>query len=226
MNPNLHFPLWRVIINIEFQPIARTMALIKTNSEFLDLVCLRDIIGSGTIPEALETAIKEHKLDSNTLIHNSILAYKKLDDLQSRKLSSIGKALIELGVESVELFNTVSPYLRGIYINGFMEASNWSTSIQLRHNTSHDNIVIENSRELLKQYYHFYPMGPSNQLKYFRSQYNSEDVEKVRVLGFKIIKRGINFIGNLKASFIKELNKCKYAFYGTRLTIINKLYGY
>ena len=77
---------------------------------------LRDIIGSSIVTATLETAIKKHNLDSNTFIYNSILAYKRLADLQNRKLVSIAKALVELGVDSVELFNTVSPHLRGIYL--------------------------------------------------------------------------------------------------------------
>ena len=142
-------------------------------------------------------------------------------------MSSISKALIENGVDNIQLFNVISLYLKGIYLRGFVTTSNWKTPIQLRPNSNSDILLIGDYQELLKQHHRFFPVGKlSAPVHYLRSQYNSQDLDQLRALGSNLIRKGLNFIINLKASFTEEFNKCKYAFYGVGLTIMNLLYGH
>ena len=180
------------------------MALVETDKECVDLISLTDIIGSVNITETLETAVHKYHLDSNSIIHKSILSYKKIEDIQNNKLSSISKTLIENGVDNIQLFNVISPYLKGIYLKGFVTTSNWKIPIQLRSNSNSDILLIGDYQELLKQYHRFFPVGKlSAPVHYLRSQYNSQDLDQVRALGSNLIRKGLNFIINLKASFTK-----------------------
>ena len=174
------------------------MSLIVENSNKFDLAHTMNIIGSDMVTIALEIAVRKYQLESNLLLKDSILEYKKLEVKQAVKLAGIAKYLIMAHVDTIKSFNSVSPYLKGVYAKGFNLDSEWSTSMVLRHNSSDDTVVIRNFEELFCHYHKFYPKGaPLNQLNYIRSQYNSQDMDKIRSTCSRMIKAANNFLSRL-----------------------------